>query len=100
MVQTSQAGAPTVAEMPPIENRTRAGTPAATKTTCFQSTSRNMVGLVEAATAIFPPALCGSSWPVESLAGWSRSWVTALGGGPYKIDGSRGGWDIYAEYMS
>src|SRR5215472_6892301 len=57
MVQTSQAGAPTVAEMPPIENRTRAGTPAATKTTCFQSTSRNIVGLVEAATAIYYPPL-------------------------------------------
>jgi hypothetical protein len=43
IVHTSHAGEPTVADMPPIENRTKAGTPAAINTTCFQSTSRNMV---------------------------------------------------------
>src|SRR5690242_1859195 len=99
MVQTSQAGAPTVAEMPPMEKRTRAGTPAATKTTCFQSTSRNIVEPGEAATAIYFPPLWRTHLAARFL-GPAGERATASAGGPYKIDGSRGGRDIYAEYMS
>src|SRR5438093_11006309 len=42
IVHTNHAGAPTVAEIAPIENSTRAGTPAATKNACFQSMARRM----------------------------------------------------------
>src|SRR5262245_7717912 len=42
IVHTSHAGAPIVAEMAPIENRTRAGTPAAMKNASFHPMARCM----------------------------------------------------------
>ena len=44
-----------VAEMPPIEKRTSAGTPAAMNTTCFQSTSRSIPSVGEAIFMTHPP---------------------------------------------
>jgi hypothetical protein len=46
-----------VAEMPPIEKRTSAGTPAAMNTTCFQSTSRGIPSVGEAIFITHPLAI-------------------------------------------
>src|SRR5262249_40097587 len=52
IVHTSQAGAPTVAEMAPIEKSTRAGTPAATKNASFQSMARRIPWTESSATLV------------------------------------------------